>query len=280
MIIISVLVSGAAFGQSRFAGLEKELRVIAGKNYGSRTVKGYRIGIAFEDIRTGRRISVNGSVVFPAASIIKLPVMAAIYSLADRGLLNLEKKVRFTNRDKLPGAGVLQWLQPNTYRLWNLCRLMISLSDNSATRLCVNTAGKKAINSYCSAIGLTSTRLLDETALAEAPRARINTTTALDTVKLLSRIQKGRGFSKASRKQMLSFMLDQKYRFGIPQMLPRGVKCANKTGNLERVLHDSAIVYTPRGSYALAVFTKGFKKDRDARLVINEVSAAVYRRYR
>ena len=274
-----IFFSGTAFAGSRFAGLNKELKAIAHKNYGKKVVKGYKIGIAFQDMRTGSRLSVNGNSIFPAASIIKLPVMASVYSLADRGSLHLDQKIRFGDRDKLPGAGILQWLRPTSYRLWNLCRMMISLSDNTATRLCVNTVGKGNVNRYCKVIGLYRTRLLDETALAEAPKVRINTTTPLDILKLLVRIEKGTGFSMNSRRQMLSFMLGQKYRFGIPRGLPSNVRVANKTGNLERVLHDAAIVYTPRGTYALCVFTKGFLRDRQARLVINAVSLAVYRCY-
>ena len=278
-LIAVIFFSGNAFAAPRFAGLGKQLKVIAYKNYGMKVVRGYKIGIAFQDMRTGYRLSVNGNSVFPAASIIKLPVMASIYSLADRGKIDLNQKIRFGDRDKLPGAGVLQWLRPTSYKLWNLCRMMISLSDNTATRLCVNRVGKANVNRYCKRIGLYRTCMLDETALAERPNLRINRTTPLDILKLLVRIEKGSGFSKASRKEMLSFMFNQKYRFGIPRVLPPNFRCANKTGNLERVLHDAAIVYSPRGTYVLCVFTKGFVRDRQARLVINEVSAAVSRHY-
>ncbi|MEK7377117.1 MAG: serine hydrolase [Candidatus Margulisiibacteriota bacterium] len=279
VLITIVYVSGVASAGGRFAGLDKELKAIAYKNYGRKVVRGYKIGIAFQDMRTGYRLSVNGNSVFPAASIIKLPVMAFIYSLADNGKISLNQKIRFKDRDKLPGAGVLQWLRPTSYKLWNLCGMMISLSDNTATRLCVMRVGKTNINKYCKRIGLYRTRILDETALAEAPKVRINTTTPLDILMLLARIEKGSGFSSLSKQQMLSFMFDQKYRFGIPRVLPSNVRCANKTGNLKRVLHDAAVVYTPRGTYVLCVFTKGFVRDRQAKLAINDVSAAVYRYY-
>jgi beta-lactamase class A len=158
--------------------------------------------------------------------------------------------------------------------------MMISLSDNTATRLLINRVGMKKINSYCRRIGLQSTRILDPTALAEPPKRNVNITTANDTVRLLHRIETRKGFSSSSRKDITSFMLNQKYRFGIPLVLPQGFVCANKTGNLEHVLHDSAIVYAPKGTYILCVFTKGFKQDRNARLVINDVSRIVAEYYK
>jgi beta-lactamase class A len=205
--------------------------------------------------------------------------MAYLFSASDKGAIDLGERLRFGESDKLPGAGVLQWLKPNSYTMWNLCRMMISISDNTATRLLVLRLGKKKVNAFCSKIGLKNTRLVDPTALAESPKKNINITTPDDTAKLLFKIEKGIGFSKRSKREMLSFMKDQKYRFGIPFVLPRGFICANKTGNLERVLHDAAIVYSPKGTYVLCVFTKGFKRDRNARIVINRISAIVAKYY-
>ncbi|MFA5104944.1 MAG: serine hydrolase [Candidatus Margulisiibacteriota bacterium] len=276
-----VLFAQPSFSANRFYGLTRKFNSIVYDNYGRKVLPGYAIGVSFIDLKTNYRVSVRGSKVFPAASIIKIPVMAYLFYASDHKLLNLGSRIRFLEADKLPGAGVLQWLRPNKYTMWSLCRLMISVSDNTATRLLVRRAGKANINSYCKKIGLKNTRILDETALVEMPRPTYNRTTPNDIANLLLRIQRGpASFSKSARKDMIGFMRNQKYIFGIPRVLPNGFFCANKTGNLTNVLHDSAIVYSKRGTYVLVVFTKGFKRDRDARLVINRVSSAVAGYYR
>jgi len=157
---------------------------------------------------------------------------------------------------------------------------MISISDNTATYVLALMSGKENVNSYMRRIGLSNTRLLDETALVERPRPNYNRTTPNDIAYLLLRIQRGAGFSKASRADMIKFMRNQKYVFGIPRTLPKNFSCANKTGKLTNVLHDAAIVYSPRGSYVLCVFTQGFKNDTDARIVMNRVSRIVAEYYR
>lgn len=269
-----------AQASTRFPRLQSRLRSIANANYGKKVYPGHKIGITVVDVKTGARVSVNGASVFPAASIIKIPIMAYLFHAADSKTLTMEKRVKVGERYKQPGAGVIQYLKPNYYSLWNLCRYMISISDNTATYVLARMAGKKNVNSYVSSLGLKNTRLLDETALVERPKPNYNRTTPNDIAYLLTRIQRGAGFSKTSRADMIKFMRNQKYVFGIPRALPKNFSCANKTGKLTNVLHDAAIVYSPRGSYVLCVFTQGFKNDTNARIVMNRVSGIVAQYYR
>jgi len=274
---LSVLIFSFSFISSDlfardFSFLSREYKRIAFANYGKKVLPKHKIGISFIDIKSRKRISVNGNSVFPAASIIKIPIMAHLFYLYDKGLVQLDNKIFVKDSDKQCGAGVLQYLKPNNYSLYSLCKYMISISDNTATYVLSKFLGKSNINSYLKKIGLKNTLLLDETALIEKPNPNFNRTTPNEIANLLLKIQTGKGFSKYSRKQMLGFMKNQKYVFGIPKVLPRNFFCANKTGNLTNVLHDCAVVYSPRGDYVLCVFTEGFKKDREARFVINKVS--------
>lgn len=268
-----------ALAATRFPQLQGRLATVANANYGNKVYPGHKIGITVVDVKTGARVSVNGASVFPAASIIKIPIMAYLFHASDSKALTMGKRVRVDERYKQPGAGVIQHLKPNYYSLWNLCRYMISISDNTATYVLARMAGKNNVNSYVSSLGLKNTRLLDETALVERPKPNYNRTTPNDIAYLLTRIQRGTGFSRASRADMIKFMRNQKYVFGIPRALPKNFSCANKTGKLTNVLHDAAIVYSPRGSYVLCVFTQGFKNDTDARIVINRVSKMVAQYY-
>lgn len=241
---------------------------------------GHKVGVSFVNLKTNQRVTVNGSREFPAASVAKLPVLAAAYHRTDEGMLDLEKKVLFRESDKLGGSGVLQWLRGGrTYSLRNLIRMMITLSDNTATRLVVRAVGTPEINAYLKLNGISSTEIVDPTMLKEPPGPRNNLTTPLDMARLVEKIYRSDGFSAASQKEMLGFMRNQKYRWGIWRGVPPGTVIADKTGNLNGILNDVGIVYTKAGNYVLSIFTYGFLKKRDARLLINEISRAAYEEF-
>jgi beta-lactamase class A len=77
---------------------------------------------------------------------------------------------------------------------------------------------------------------------------------------------------------MLDYMRHQKYRWGLWRGVPPGIQIANKTGNLDGVLNDVGVIYSPAGNYILSVFTYGMKK-KEARVLINNISAAVFESY-
>lgn len=242
---------------------------------------GPKVGAAFIDMGSGWEAEINGRQEFPAASVAKVPIMVTAYHLADSGKLNLESKARFTGKDRLGGSGVLQWMPAGkTYTLRNLTRMMIVLSDNSATKMMVDRLGMPTINAYLiSSLEARNTIIADPTMLQEPPAPNVNHTTPLDMAHIAAKIEKGEGFSPQARKEMLSYMRNQRYRWGIWRGVPAGTVVADKTGNLEGILNDVGVVYTKQGNYVLSIFTWGFKKQRDARLVINELSKAAYEEY-
>lgn len=236
-----------------------------------------KVGISFIDINSGLKLSINGKKRYPAASVAKVPVMATVYHLAETGKMSLSDKIMFNESDKLGGSGVLQWMRGGKeYSIRNLSRLMIVLSDNTATRLVIDRIGTSEINSYMQTLGLLSTQVVDDTCLNEPPTTKINYTTPNEMALLFYEIQKSGNYSLASRKEMINFMKNQRFRWGIWRGVPKGIVVADKTGNVDGVLNDSGIVYTKKGNYILSIFTNGFKKQRDARNIINKISELVY----
>jgi beta-lactamase class A len=239
-----------------------------------------KVGVAFIDLRSGEEFAINGDQPFMAASVAKVPVMAAAFHLSDLGRYDLQQKLVFREEDKLGGSGILQWLRGGTaYTRWNLSRMMIVLSDNTATRLLVNDLGLPAVNGYIKTIGLRQTEIVDPTMLNEPPATELNLTTPLDMAHLFALIAKSQNFSAQAKKEMASFLKNQRYRWGIWRGVPAGVVVADKTGNVGGVLNDAGIVYTKHGNYVLSVFTIGFKKQHDARILINQVSRAAYEEF-
>jgi beta-lactamase class A len=241
---------------------------------------GDKVGIYFIDLKTGRKFQINGRKKFPAASAAKIAVMAAAYHMAESGKLNLNKRIILQNSDKLSGSGVLRWMKAgNVYSIRNLVRLMIVKSDNTATKMLIDQIGLAEINKYLKKIKLNKTRIVDRTMLKEEPKKDINLTSPENMARLCADIKTLKYFSYKSARQMLSFMRKQKYRWGIWKGVPKGIKIANKTGNLDKVLNDVGIVYSPSGNYVISIFTYGFSKKREARKLINKISEVVYQEY-
>ncbi|MFA6169218.1 MAG: serine hydrolase [Candidatus Margulisiibacteriota bacterium] len=244
------------------------------------TPYGQKVGLAFIDLGTGKELTINGSREFPTASVGKVPVMAAAYALAENSLLNLDTKVCYRPQDRLGGSGILQWTPCGRYySLRRLISLMIMHSDNTATKIVVDNLGLDAINGYLQAQGLSEIVIADPTMLREPPLPRRNLTTPLAMAHLVARIEQRQGFSESSVTEMLKFMRNQKYRWGLWRGVPSGTPIADKTGNLTGILNDIGVVYTPAGNYILGIFTSNFSQKKNARKLINSLSQAAYEEY-
>ncbi|MDT3414491.1 beta-lactamase class A [Brevibacillus aydinogluensis] len=71
-------------------------------------------GIYLEDVRTGERLGIAEHQRFYAASLIKVPIMTAVFAEAYAGRLALSDKLRLRREDQVGGAGVLQHFTPGT----------------------------------------------------------------------------------------------------------------------------------------------------------------------
>lgn len=236
------------------------------------------IGISFIDLKSGIHVGINNKYKFRAASVIKVPIMAAVYKMADENKLNLNTKLTYNACDKLKGSGILQWQKPGkSYTIRNLVGLMISYSDNIATKMLIDYLGLPEIKKQLASFEAHNTVVVDDTCLNEDPSPDMNLTTPDDISHLLKLIYGSNIFSKQSRHEMMSALLKQKYTFGIPRGVPKGIVVANKTGNIDFVLNDAGIVFSPNGEFILAIFTYGYPKKRDARVLINKITEIVYK---
>jgi beta-lactamase class A len=241
---------------------------------------GEKVGLCFIDLANNHKIVINADQKFPAASVAKMPVMTAAYQLAQKRKIDLNKQIVFKEEDKIGGSGVLRWMKAgNIYSIRNLIRLMISISDNTATKLVVEQLGYSKINDSIKNLGLKGTKIVDKTMLNEPTDKNTNLTTPYDMAELCLLIKNSDLFSNESKKEMLAYMKNQYYRWGICRGVPRGIVIANKTGNHEGVLNDVGIIYSPAGNYVLSIFTFGIAKKRTARELINKISEIVYQTY-
>ena len=202
---------------------------------------------------------------FPAASTIKVLIMATAFRALDAGEISRGTLVPINASDLVGGSERFGSAPPGSkYRLMALMEAMIELSDNTAANALISHFGFAAINATCAPAGMTATHLrrhlLDWEAIVKHNE---NVSTPRDMGTLLYEIERGARegldtIAKAtSCREMIRFMLKDQDRDKIPAGLPPGTKVANKDGEITGVRNDVAIV-EPFGDtpYVLVVMTK------------------------
>src|SRR5262245_33407540 len=144
-----------------------------------------RAGVFGLDMRSGAFFDLSGDQAFSAASLIKIPVAAALLAAADRGVLSLDEPMELRASHIGGGSGSLQYLPVGSrFTLKRLGELMIRRSDNTATNMLIDRlGGMDALNASFTAWGLEKTRL--RTPLPDM--AGTNTTSPRDLVAVLER---------------------------------------------------------------------------------------------
>jgi beta-lactamase class A len=205
---------------------------------------------------------------FAAASVIKLAIMATVYRAYDAGTAKPTDTVRTRAIDLIGGSDVLAGSPPGKeWSLETLVKAMIRVSDNAASNTLITAFGMDAVNATMRLAGMTGSRLARHFAdVVPAWRRSENVITPGDTATLLFAIERGarEGLATISAplscRGMIDVMLGNDDDTKIVRGLPPGTPCAHKTGEIDYVRNDAAIV-DPFGDapYVLVVLTRGLK---------------------
>ena len=240
-----------------------------------------RWGIIIIDQSTQDRLEINPHMVFPAASMIKVPIMYEIMEQAAAGMINLENSLIVTKNVCVGGAGILCELRPGiTMTIRELVTLMIILSDNTATNMLIDLVGMDAVNNRMTSLGLRSTVLRRQMMDFDAARAgNENSTCAADLALLFESIAGKAHLSQEYGTQMMDILKKQQVRDKLPFYLPEEIILAHKTGTLPGVEHDGGILFLPRGSYAIYVLTADLEANYQGLQLVASIGKVIYEHY-
>lgn len=211
------------------------------------------VGYSLLDLSTGKRLGFLDNVVFPTASTIKIAVLLGLASKVHDGQLSWEERIKIEG-PKVFGSGILSHLKfPLDMALWDVASLMISLSDNDATNICIDLAEMDYVNDLLVSLGLTETKLrrkmMDEEAVK---RGDENVSTPFELTTLLAILYRKEKLPAQVCEDVLTLLkLPKDGPF--TKALPSNVERANKPGGLAHVSVDSGIIYLPRRPFVLTV---------------------------
>ncbi|WP_232336400.1 serine hydrolase [Thermoactinomyces sp. CICC 10522] len=243
-------------------------------------------GIWIEDLHTEQRWSWNEAKTFYSASIIKVPIMIAVYRQADRGALELSREVILRKEDQVGGSGVLQHLTPGTrFTVKDLVTLMIIQSDNTATNLLIDLLGKNVIRETMNELGMTGSTFYNKLMILPANPEGINQITAEDMARVYKALATGKAISWHASQEMVQILKKQQLNDCFPYFLPSKntdivgsippYEMAHKTGMVTRILHDSGIFYIGSRAFILVALSEGLNY-HEAQKGLGELARLVF----
>ncbi|MEG0021195.1 MAG: serine hydrolase, partial [Oscillospiraceae bacterium] len=237
------------------------------------TVNG-TFGIYVKNIDSDETFTVNADVVFPAASIIKIPLLAFLLKKVEDGSIDWNAPVDIAASNRVGGTGILAQLDESySPSVKSLALLMITLSDNTATNQIIDMVGMEEFHTFCLELGYKDTILMRKMLDFEGIKAgKNNYTTVNEMGDLLCKVCQSTLVSPWVSAQIFEILSKQQCRNKLPAFIPavpswasqqdrenlkpNTVLVANKTGDLTCIQHDVGIFTLPNKSkYIIAAFS-------------------------
>jgi len=283
--------------------LEGKLRGLAAEHHG-------KVALYATQLNTGRVVSLDADAVVQTASVIKLTILFEAMEQVRAAKAHWEDKITLAPGDAVSGSGILLFIDaPLELTLKDVLTLMIVMSDNTATNLAIDRIGLDAVNARIAWTRLKDTHLYKKIGKpaegpmpADQPKFGLGKTTPREMAEVMERIgrceldgpEKMRVGPAApiSEKDAaicgvaMKMLRNQFYRDTIPRYLEKldatetGSGTASKTGSLNAVRADVAIVAGKNGPMVLSIFTydnkdMGWTADNEGEVTIAKMAKAI-----
>lgn len=252
ILLLVFLPSTFVSAQKKLNRLEKEFQA---------AIQGFKgeIGYYVEDLKTGRSISFQADTLFPTASIVKVPILAAIADKLNRGELTYDQKLVYKDSLLYAGEDILgSFKDGENVALKKVVMLMMTTSDNTASLWLQSLAGTGIqINRLMDSLGLEHTRVNSRTPGREAMRDQYGwgVTTPREMAQLFKMIVNKKVVSPSESERMLRIMGRNLWDEQALSSIPAGVFVASKNGAVNRSRSEVLFVNGDR-PYLFSVFTK------------------------
>ena len=284
--------------------LDRQLQAIAQAHHG-------RVALYAHNLRTGQTASLDPDEPVKTASVIKLGILLDAAEQIRAGHATLNERLTLTRPNQVEGSGILgQLTAPLALTLGDTLTLMVVLSDNTATNMAIDRLGLAHINATLRAAGLSQTVLYKKVYIPaqaplppDQPRFGLGKTTAREMASLMERLA-GCQLALDGAKDgaaalpadgplcgaLLHMLRNQQDRDSLPRYLEsldtseHRSAIANKTGALDAVRNDVALISTKQGPVVVAAFTwenadQRWTGDNEAEQILGKLAEAIVRRW-
>ena len=299
-LTFSIFLAASTLQAQEDKALETQLQAIAAAHHG-------KVTLFAHNLKTGQTAALLPDDPVKTASVIKLAILLDAAEQIRAGKASLDEQLTLTKPNQVDGSGVLALMDtPMALTLRDDLTLMVVLSDNTATNVAIDRLGLEHINATIHAVGLKSTYLYKKASLppigpvpADQPRFGLGKTTAREMASIMQRFATCTLALDGSAQlpgdgrlcgALLHMLRGQQDRDSIPRYLETldtsesGSAIANKTGALNDVRNDVALIATNAGPVVIAAFTQENKDqrwtgDNEAEQTLGKLAKAVIDRW-
>jgi len=231
------------------------------------------VSLYFRDLNNGPWVGINEEDVFSPASLLKTPIMMALFKYAEtnpdilnKEIITKESDVSTDSNQNITFPDVLK--KDNKYTLLQVAESMIQKSDNAGVGIMLNNIPISYISDVFYSIGV--------------PYKGVNTEINLkvkDYAAFFRVLFNSSYLNREMSEKALEILSKSDYKNGLVAGVPDNVVVAHKFG--ERVisnvyqLHDCGIVYYPNNPYLLCIMTRG-DSFQDQEGFIKDISSYIY----
>ncbi|HEY6489244.1 MAG: serine hydrolase [Terracidiphilus sp.] len=267
------------------SALDQQLQSIAAAHHG-------RVALFAHNLKTGQTASLSSDLPVKTASTIKMGILLDAAEQTRAGHASLAERLVLTKENQVEGSGVLGELTPPiALTLGDVLTLMVVVSDNTATNMAIDRLGLEHIDNTLRAAGLKNTWLYKKVYVpatgpmpADQPQFGLGKTTPREMASIMERFATcnldldGKADSDLSQVApkaqlappqgskvvcgaILEMLRHQQDRDGLPRYIENldtsehGSAIANKTGALDQVRNDVALIASKNGPIVIAGFT-------------------------
>lgn len=231
-----------------------------------------RFAVLIENLGSGENYTLNAYESFPAASLYKLYLLAAVLKEIEVGSLKMEDTVTSSKDYLSQRLGGIDFGYENSserivYTIEEALIRVSRISDNFAAIMLSDKIGWEKLQKMADSLGATSTQIHDPI-----------TTTAADTGNFFKKLHNKEIVSPAVSDQITKFLSLNQLNNRIPAKLPPEARAIHKTGELPRLRHDGGIVYLqpPHQPYIIVLMSKDIKFEDQTVEVMSKISKEVY----
>ena len=257
-LFVSCTSSQAVVGQHADEILQEKLGAL---------VKGFKgdVGVFVRHLKTGQTAAIQPDTLFPTASMVKVPILCAVFDKIEKGELKYNQQLVYRDSLKYDDGVTGSFRDSTRIQLSEIVMLMITLSDNTAALWLQQLAGTgTTINEWLEANGFHRTRVNSRTPGREAQRAIYQwaQTTPREMATLMMTIYQGRAVSPAASEQMFRVLSKQYWDGEGLSQIPPSVHVATKNGAVDASKSEVLLVNAPSGDYVYCVMTKNQQDQR------------------
>jgi beta-lactamase class A len=305
---VAMVLAGAAGGwaqNSADSGLNTTLNDMIKAHHG-------KVAMYARQLNTSRELAIDADEPVQTASVIKLAILYNAMVDVREGKASWDEKLTLKPGEAVGGSGMLHFFDtPMTVTLKDVLTMMIIVSDNTATNMAIDRFGVDAVNARAESLGLKNTHLYKKVMKpatgplpADYAKFGLGKTTPREMAEIIEQIGECHlrranpsttGLNdwapmddkdKAVCDVALTMLKSQFYRETIPRYIEavdtteEGPAIASKTGSLNAVRNDVAIVAGKSGPMVLSIFTydnqdHGWTVDNSAEVLIGRMAKAI-----